>query len=141
MSKVLRVALIVLAVAGVLSLPAFLLLGGQSTLDGTSWRLEAWSVSATDPTAFTITATFADGQISGTSAVNSYGGPYKASRTGIFSSGPMNSTAMGGPPDAMRAEQTFFALLGQVKRYSRLEDALTLMDANRNPLLIFRKTQ
>lgn len=141
MSGILRIALIVLVVAGVAALAAFFLLGGNSALDGTSWRLEAWSVSATDPTAFTITATFADGQISGTSAVNSYGGPYKASRTGIFSSGPINSTAMAGPPDAMRAEQTFFALLDQVKRYSRLEDALTLMDANRNPLLIFRKTQ
>ena len=127
--------------AGASALAAFFLLGGQSNLDGTSWRLEAWSVSATDPTAFTITATFADGQISGTSAVNSYGGPYKASRAGLFSSGPINATAMAGPPEAMRAEQTFFALLEQAKRYSRLEATLTLMDANRNPLLIFRETQ
>jgi len=47
---------------------------GGRTLAGTKWRLTAWSVSSLDSSQFTITADFDDSQISGTSAVNSYGG-------------------------------------------------------------------
>jgi heat shock protein HslJ len=137
MSKGLRIVLIAALVVALAAIAGYALLGGGSALDGTSWRLEAWSVSATDPTAFTITAEFADGQISGTSAVNSYSGPYTASRSGSFSSGPINSTAMAGSEGAMRAEQTYFALLDQVERFSREGDTLTLADGNDNPLLIF----
>ena len=39
---------------------------------GTSWRLAAWSASSLDPADFTLTAAFADGQISGRSAVISW---------------------------------------------------------------------
>jgi heat shock protein HslJ len=137
MSKALRVVLVVGVFVALAAVAGYALLGGRAALDGTSWRLEAWSVSATDPTAHTITAKFAEGQISGTSAVNSYGGPYKTGRSGSFSSGPFNSTAMGGPEEAMRAEGTYFALLDQVKRYTLETDKLTLSDANDNPLLIF----
>lgn len=146
MSRTLRITLVVAVVVSVTALAAFALLGqgvlgGGGALDSTSWRLAAWSASSADPTAFTITVKFAGGQISGTSAVNSYGGPYKATRTGRFESGQIASTLMAGPEDAMRAEQLFFELLDQVERYELDGGTLTLSDANGNPLLIFEEAR
>jgi len=62
-----------------------------SPLDGTSWRLTEWTLSSLNPADFTITAQFADGQISGNSGVNSYGGPCKLGRGAAFSVGPLAS--------------------------------------------------
>jgi hypothetical protein len=45
-------------------------------LDGTQWRLSNWTLSSLSPADFTITAKFADRQMSGSSGVNSYRGPY-----------------------------------------------------------------
>lgn len=141
MSQSLRFTLVALVLVSVLTLAAFALLDSDASLDGTSWRLESWSVSSLAPPDFTITAKFADGQISGTSAVNSYGGPYEAGRGGSFSSGPINSTAMAGPEDAMRAEQIYFELLGEARRYSRENEKLTLSDDNDNQLLVFNAAE
>ena len=49
---------------------------GVSELDGTQWKLTEWTLSSLRPGDFNITARFADGQISGHSGVNTYGGPY-----------------------------------------------------------------
>ncbi len=62
---------------------------GGRTLAGTKWRLTAWSASSLEPSQFTITADFDDSQVSGTSAVNSYGGPYTAGSDGDFSVGQL----------------------------------------------------
>jgi heat shock protein HslJ len=108
-----------------------------SSLEGTKWKLSGWTLSSLDPAGFTITADFADGRISGTSAVNSYGGPYKAGLGNAFAAGPLSSTLMAGPEPAMRAEQAYTKLLGDAKSY-RVEGArLTLYDANGNESLIF----
>ena len=44
----------------------------SKSLQGTDWRLTAWSESSLDPSQFTITIAFDDSRVSGTSAVNSY---------------------------------------------------------------------
>src|SRR5665647_2194470 len=54
------------------------------TLDGSAWRLTGWTLSPLDPNDFTITAQFADGEISGDSAVNTYSGPYTAGPDDAF---------------------------------------------------------
>ena len=77
-----------------------------AALEGTPWKLAAWSVSSLDPAGFEITADFADGRIGGRSAVNSYGGDCSASTDGSFSVGPVAMTEMAGEPDAMRAEMS-----------------------------------
>ena len=107
------------------------------TLDGSAWLLTGWSESDREPSAFKITANFAEGQISGKSAVNSYFGSYKLGPGGNFAVGPTGSTRMAGPPEAMQAEQTFFKLLDQVRTYRRTGGELTLADADSKALLIF----
>ncbi len=107
-------------------------------LDGTAWRLTGWNLSSVDPNAFTITAQFADGKISGHSAVNTYGGPYTAGPGAAFSVGDLAVTEMGGPVADMRAEQAYFAALGEARSFKRSGDRLTLFDEHGNAVLIFQ---
>jgi heat shock protein HslJ len=110
---------------------------GAASLVGTSWRLTAWPVSSAAPPLFTITAEFSESQISGSSAVNSYGGQYTATSDGRFSVGEMQSTLMGGSEDAMRAEALYFELLQQARKYEATRTTLTLKDGNNQAILIF----
>ena len=110
----------------------------KQPLDGTSWRLEGWSVDSLFAGDFTITATFKDGQISGQAAVNSYGGPYTAGPDDRFSVGTLVHTLMAGSEPAMRAENLYYELLGQARKYQLTTGKLTLTDANGNELLIFK---
>jgi heat shock protein HslJ len=115
--------------------------GGSSsaspTLEGTSWRLTGWTLSSLDPSGFTITAAFADGKISGKSAVNNYNGPFTEGPGNAFSVGELISTMMAGPEPDMRAEQAYLTLLAQAKSYVLKDGGLTLFDANGNESLIF----
>jgi heat shock protein HslJ len=108
-----------------------------SPLDGTSWRLTEWTLSSLNPADFTITAQFADGNISGHSAVNTYGGPYKLGRGAAFEVGPLACTEMAGPEPAMRAESAYMTLLGQAKSYKMADGTLTLYDKGGNESLVF----
>jgi heat shock protein HslJ len=108
-------------------------------LPGSKWRLQGWSASSLDPSRFTITADFSESQISGTSAVNSYGGPYTATGDGRFSVGDMQSTLMGGSEDAMGAESLYFDLLHQARKYLIDGARLILSDDRGNPLLMFNR--
>ena len=131
------VALSLVAIAA-LTMAGCAVAGGSASLDGTSWRLTGWTLSSLDPNAFTITATFADGKISGTSAVNSYGGSYSAPPGGAFSVSEVVSTLMAGEEPAMRAEGAYMTLLSQAKTYGLKDGTLTLYDANGNESLIFK---
>lgn len=110
---------------------------GDSPLDGTQWRLSGWTLGSLSPTDFTITAKFADGQISGSSGVNRYGGPYELGSHNAFAVEPLASTEMAGPEPAMRAESAYMTLLGQVRSYELAEGRLTLFDEGGNESLIF----
>jgi heat shock protein HslJ len=81
LAAVLLVAVSLVALAGCLH--------DGSPLDGTYWRLTDWTLSSLNPADFAITAQFADGQISGHSGVNTYGGPYKLGRNAAFAAGPL----------------------------------------------------
>jgi heat shock protein HslJ len=111
----------------------------RSPLEGTQWRLSEWTVSSIDPASVTIWANFAGGQISGSSGVNSYGGPYKTGPGDAFSTGQLAVTAIGGTGPAMRAESAYLTLLSQGRSYrvSGDGDTLTLYDAAGNESLIF----
>jgi heat shock protein HslJ len=108
-----------------------------ATLAGTSWRLTGWTLSSLDPAAFTITAQFADGKISGKSAVNTYGGSYKEGPGDAVSVGQLACTMMAGPELDMRAEAAYLKLLSEAKSYRRDGAGLTLFDQNGNESLIF----
>jgi len=108
-----------------------------ATLNGTDWTLTGWSLSSLDPADFTITAAFADGKISGKSAVNNYGGAYTEGPGDAFSVGDLASTMMAGPEPDMRAETAYLKLLSEAKSY-KLEGAeFALFDQNGNESLIF----
>jgi heat shock protein HslJ len=140
----------VLLVAGSLIALAGCAHGGgslkSSALDGTRWQLTDWmpsSVSRADtimelsPVHFTITADFANGRISGTSAVNSYSGPYKTGPGNAFSVGPLASTEIAGPGPAMRAESAYMELLTEAKSYKMAAGTLTLCDQAGIATLVF----
>ncbi len=108
-----------------------------ASLEGTQWRLTGWSLGSQRPSDFEISAKFAEGKISGRSAVNSYGGSYRVGPGDAFAAGPFASTRMAGPEPAMRAESGFMQLLGQARAYKRSDGRLTLYDADGNQLLGF----
>jgi heat shock protein HslJ len=110
---------------------------GRTALDGTDWVLAAWSVSSIDPADVEITATFVDGQVSGRSAVNTYGGTYSAGPGAAFSVGDLTSTEIAGPEPAMRAEAAYVALLREAGAYRLDGGRLTLSDDAGNALLVF----
>jgi heat shock protein HslJ len=112
----------------------------DAALDGTQWRLTGWSLSSLDPNDFTITATFADSQVSGTSAVNSYSGPYTTGPGSAFSTGDLASTNMAGAEPAMRAETAYFKLLGEAASYRLDGSTLALHDADGQESLVFAAT-
>jgi heat shock protein HslJ len=112
--------------------------GDRHVLDGSAWRLSAWTLNSLSPSDFTITATFAQGKISGNSAVNAYGGPYSAGPGAAFSVGELAVTLMGGSGRDMRAEQAYLTLLGEAKSFKRNGGRLTLFDQHGNQSLVFQ---
>jgi len=46
---------------------------------------------------------------------------------------------MAGSPEDMEIETDYYALLNNVKKYTKTGSVLTLLDANGNQLLIFEK--
>ncbi|HEX5641988.1 MAG TPA: META domain-containing protein [Thermoleophilia bacterium] len=132
-AALLAIALIAAVVAGC---------GGESSpsLEGTSWKLTGWSAGSQDPNDFTITAEFKDGRIGGTSAVNSYGGPYTTGDDGSFSVGELASTMMAGPEADMQAETDYMTLLAAAKEFRVDGETLTLLDGDGGESLIFTAT-
>jgi heat shock protein HslJ len=133
------VAAFALAIIASLALAGCAAGGGSGGLGGTSWRLTGWTLSSLDPNTVTITATFAEGKISGTSAVNSYGGSYTTGPGDGFSVAEIVSTLMAGEEPAMRAEGAYMTMLSQARSYGVKADTLTLYDANGNESLIFTR--
>ena len=109
----------------------------RNPLDGTEWKLAGWSLNSLDPANFTITAKFTKADISGTSGVNTYSGPYKLGTGSTFSVGPTAGTLMAGPEPAMRAEAAYLTLLGQASSYKVVDSKLILYDKGGNESLIF----
>lgn len=107
------------------------------SLDGTQWRLTEWTLSSLDPSDFTITAQFADRQVSGNSGVNTYSGSYQAGPGEAFSVQQIAATEMAGPEPAMRAESAYLTLLGQAKSFKVADGRLTLYDQGGNESLLF----
>ena len=114
---------------------------GGNPLEGTEWKLTSWSVSSIDPATLTITAKFEGGQIGGTSAVNTYGGPVKVGRNGSFEVGQIAATEMASAdPELNRAEGVYLKLLADARSYKLEGTTLMLSGAAGNPSLIFTRT-
>jgi heat shock protein HslJ len=109
----------------------------SAALDGTDWSLVRWRETGLDPADFTITASFADGSISGTSAVNTYSGSYTTGGVNDFSVGELASTMMAGPEPDMEAEAAYMGLLKDAASFHVTETTLTLFGSDGAESLIF----
>jgi heat shock protein HslJ len=139
MSRLRRVVLVAVAVAGAIALVA--IAGGcdkeQPALDGTSWKLIAWAGEEGGPKGLTITAKFANGVISGNSGVNTYSGPYESTTDGAFSVGELQSTMMAGSQEAMDAEAKYLRHLKEATSYVVTETQVALKNEQGQRVLIF----
>jgi heat shock protein HslJ len=104
--------------------------GGQ--LDGVSWQLSTYLVEGTAvpvPDEVAATATFAEGQVSGSNGCNGYSGPYVASGS-TLTVGPLASTLMGCGPVQSALETAFMTLFQQTGSYTSTSTELILYDAS-----------
>ena len=108
-------------------------------LDGPSWRLVAWSISSQPASDFEITARFADGGVSGRSAVNTYRATATIGPGNTLAVGPVAMTRMAGPEPAMRAEKAYLELLGDAATWRIESGQLTLLDSRGIELLVFAR--
>lgn len=109
-----------------------------SGVEGVEWQLVS-GVSSVDLSEAGITATFADGLVTGSGGVNSYTAECTLALDGTVEIGEITSTLMAGSDEANAAEAAYFGLLQQVESYEVDGDGLTLRDADDNGLLLFER--
>ena len=92
-------------------------------LKGTSWQL--YAIGKTFPIeGSTITISFEDGHVSGSSGCNHYGGAYKVNKDKI-EIGLLNTTLMACADSAMMdQESTFMRMLGNAQRFEIVDGQL-----------------
>ena len=113
---------------------------GSANLEGKLWRMQSYrgadgQMLESLPDLKT-TAEFKDGQVSGNSACNSYGGAYEVNGKNI-SFGMMRSTMMACPQPVMDQEAGYLAGLEQVATFELTEDNLKMFDADGELVLAY----
>lgn len=129
-----------LIIITMLTLSACSIIGAsQLDLDGSSWELT--EINGSSPHASsTVTMKFADGQVSGNSTCNTYGGEYNTSRDGSIEFGMMMSTMMACmDPEGMEQETTYMQTIAEVETFQVNGSVLTFEDAEGVTLLIFEQ--
>lgn len=92
---------------------------GGDLREGDTWYLVGAVSDTSIPT--TVTLTFDGDTASGSGPVNTYSTSFTATEDGGLELGPIASTRMAGPDDAMAAETAYFALLEEVDGYTAVE--------------------
>ena len=92
-----------------------------------SWKLETLNGAASDP-AVPSTLSMDDGAATGNAGLNTFNGSYDAPSNGVLTFGPLASTQMAGPDNAMQQEQAFLKALDDTKKFTTEDGALVLMD-------------
>ncbi|MFN8184953.1 MAG: META domain-containing protein [Candidatus Nanopelagicales bacterium] len=93
----------------------------QALAPGSTWVVVGPAALGED-----VTITFADGQVTGKAAVNTYSAPFTATEDGSIDIGPITSTEIGGTPAQMAAEEQYFDALERAEAYDSDEVQLTL---------------
>jgi heat shock protein HslJ len=102
----------------------------QDPLDGTSWVLVGYGLAAPLP-GTEITAKFEQGQVSGSSGCNTYGGSYEVrGETISFSDIFMTEMACLEPEGIMEQEQTYLEYLSGAQTYQLSHGRLQLTRAD-----------
>ncbi|MEZ4557560.1 MAG: META domain-containing protein [Caldilineaceae bacterium] len=110
------------------------------TLENTDWLLtgmvDADGAMINEFAADAITATFADGSLSGNAGCNNYFTSYTVDGDAL-TTGRGGATMMACPEPVMIQEQTYLANLTAVTRYAIVGDELRLFDGGAQPLLTY----
>lgn len=96
-------------------------------LDGSQWRLELVDGKPLPPAA-QVTASFADGRVTGKAGVNRYFAAYNVDGR-VLTFGEIGSTKMAGPEDLMAVESCYLDALKAVRTYQLVDEKLELWDA------------
>jgi len=107
---------------------------------GQPWYLVGTSLSSIMMPAG-VTITFEEESVGGQAPVNSWSADYTATPAGGLELGPIASTLMAGPDEAMRAEEAYFALLEQVDGYTTVEAGELYLFDGQAQVLTFSTTQ
>jgi hypothetical protein len=107
---------------------------------GEPWYLLGASISSVQMPEG-VTMTFEKTSVGGKAPVNSWSANYTATPTGGLELGPIASTLMAGPDEAMRAETAFFALLETVDGYTAVEAGELYLFDGQAQVLTFSTTQ
>ena len=102
-----------------------------------SWTLETLGGSAADATVPT-TLSMNTGEATGNAGVNTFNGSYDAPSDGVLTFGPLATTMMAGPDNAMQQEQAFLKALGDTKKFPTEDGALVLMDDGETRLAVLK---
>lgn len=113
--------------------------GGDLRL-GEPWYLLGASVSSVQMPEG-VTLTFEQATVGGQAPVNSWSADYTATATGGLELGPIASTLMAGPDEAMRAEEAYLALLESVDGYTAVEAGELYLFDGQMQVLTFTTTQ
>lgn len=112
--------------------------GGSSTnLEGTTWVLAKKTELGAELGDVVVSATFADGNVSGTSGCNTYSGPYTLDGNKLTIGPNLASTQMACGPAETAVEKVVTTRLPKVAGYSIAGSTLTLTDSAGQPLLVF----
>lgn len=109
-----------------------------AALEG-AWVVESFGaasgLTAADPDV-TTEMTLEAGEATGSGGVNSFSATYEAPEAGRLSFGPVVSTKIAGPSNAMAQEAAFFLSLERTARFEFNQDKLALADSGNNTLVI-----
>lgn len=95
-------------------------------LAGPTWRLVRFAPGEPAPAEPAVTLEIADGRIAGSSGCNRYSGPIREAKPREIEIGPLASTRMACPSEAMALEQRVLAALAAARQYSFLAGELAL---------------
>jgi heat shock protein HslJ len=107
-----------------------------SSLEGAPWML-ASGVDVEGWEGVAPSATFADGQVTGSTGCNRFGGPYTVDGDSL-ELGEMAMTAMGCPPPADAVEREYTDALESVRAWRVEDDELVLLDGDETEVLRYR---
>jgi len=133
-ATMLSIATILVTVCWAVSVPA---MAQQPLPPPGEWRLEQLDGKPASPDA-DLTATFADGRVSGSGGVNRYFGSYKADGDALTVS-DIGSTKMAGPGHLMAQESRFFAALAATRSARMADGKLILVDEAGKERLVFSR--
>lgn len=109
----------------------------SESLAGTDWTLIGASLDVVVPDQITVTVSFSDDTISGSSGCNQYTGSYTLGQDGALTIGRLATTRMACVPDVGAVEASVLGRLGAVTAVEQVDDELRLLDADGSVVLRF----